>query len=263
MLATLLCTAPHHHSILDDSPVRSTFSSASPCYSSTSIDDRHADAGPSTLPPSPDATATTATAVTTPQSKTKPKKTPMLRKQRRQFSLSLGGGNSDSGNGNATCTTGPSHDADSNVNASTTSFTVLGLKSSFAFAALRRSGSVSVSTAGPGSVTSTKAGRTGRWARARLRNASASASSGEKCFMVTEGFEGADASEAKSEGAKAGQGKAKICIGAPSGFRHEFHLGANDVSVLFFLLNFFFSFFSSICSVLVHFFSFCDTLWGE
>lgn len=75
---------------------------------------------------------------------------------------------------------------------------------------------------------------------------------------MTEGSEGADASEAKSEGAKAGQGKAKICIGAPSGFRHEFHLGANDVSVLFF-----FSFFSSICSVLVYFFSFCDTLWGE
>lgn len=65
---------------------------------------------------------------------------------------------------------------------------------------------------------------------------------------MTEGSEGADASEPKSEGAKAGQGKAKICIGAPSGFRHEFHLGANDVSVLFFLFLFFlFFFFDLLC----------------
>lgn len=64
---------------------------------------------------------------------------------------------------------------------------------------------------------------------------------------MTEVSEGSDASEAKSEGAQAGQEKAKICIGAPSGFRHEFHLGANDVSVVFF-------FSSSICSVLVSIF---------
>lgn len=92
-----------------------------------------------------------------------------------------------------------------------------------------------MSPVGPGSVSSATAARSGRWARARLRNASASASSGEKCFVVTEGSEDADASDTKSEGAKAGgQGKAKICIGAPSGFRHEFHLGANDVSIVFF-----------------------------
>lgn len=55
---------------------------------------------------------------------------------------------------------------------------------------------------------------------------------------MTEVSEGSDASEAKSEGAQAGQEKAKICIGAPSGFRHEFHLGANDVSVVFFFFFF-------------------------
>lgn len=66
---------------------------------------------------------------------------------------------------------------------------------------------------------------------------------------MTEGSEGSDVPDSKSEGAKAGQGKAKICLGAPSGFRHEFHLGANDVSIVFS------SSFFSICSVLVHFFS--------